>query len=157
MDKYTFFTTLRDAIHDDSATQTWVSARYSRNHSVYTMTNSEALPDADTVYPIVEIRVSGGTWGYDEDNEGISFRVKTTLKIETTKTTGKARAVEYQGMEYILAFTRLVMQSLVGALPAGSWVDSASESYSGNDKCPLFECTTDVSIYTPYSQGDTIV
>ncbi len=157
MDKHSFFTTIRDAIHDDSAAQAWSTAKYARNHSVYTMTNPEAPPDPDTVYPVVGIRVSGGTWGHQEGSETISFRIRTALKIESMKTTGKARATEFQGAEYIYDFTRLVGQAFIAALPAGYFTESASEEYSGNDTFPIFECTTNVTAFTYYSQGDAVL
>ncbi len=157
MDKHALFTTLRNGIHDDSATQTWATAEYGRNHSVYTLDDRESPVSGATAYPTVGIAVTGGAWGHDEEDETCDFEIVTIISEDDSVTTGKAKAVEAEGHENILDFSRLVNQAFVAALPAGYFAQSGDDSVSENNTFPIFRHITTITVVYHKSKGDSIV
>jgi len=156
MNMITLLTSLRDAIHDNSATQTWCTTNYTRNHKVYVGIDTRNPPDVDE-YPIVHIFPVSKIEGYELDEQEHGIGVTCGLYNADTRTvSGKTNVVEYEGIQDIESFRKLIETAIVGADISNLRIDSINIDFETLEFFPFFLASMDLKIVWPYSQGDGV-
>lgn len=153
MNIYTLLTTLRDAVHDDSNTQTWCTAQYERNHKVYVGIDTRKPPGEDE-YPLVHLFPISKQGGYDAERLEHGIGVTCGVHNATAATTGKANVVEYVGMEHIETFRKHVETAIAGAVPTGHDLVRFEADFDTLDFFPFFLATQEYIIGKDLYQGD---
>lgn len=155
MNMNTLLTTLRDAIHDNSATQSWCTSNYSRNHKVYVGIDIRK-PPAEDQYPIVHLFPMTKLEGYELEEQEHGFGVTCGLYKTGTRTTGKTNVVEYTGMQDIESFRKLVETAITGTSIADIRIDSLNIDYETIEFFPFFLANMDFKFVHDYAQGDGV-
>ena len=149
----TLLDTLRDAIHDDSATQTWATTNYTRNHKVYVGVDTRKPPDTDE-YPLVHLFPTGKTGGYELERTDHVIGCTAGVYNAGSRTTGKTNAVELTGMADIESFRKLVETAIAAAIPANHTLEVVAVEYETVEFFPFFLATMEMTISHDYAQGD---
>jgi len=156
MNMTTLMDAIRNAVHDDSATKSWCSTNYSRNHKVYVGVDTRK-PPGEAEYPLVHIFPLSKSVGYDL--EEASHVISVTCGVHTTDTvtvTGKDNIVEMQGVSHVEALRKLVETAIVGAMPAGCTIDALNIEYETVEFYPFFLANMEFTITETYYQGDGV-
>jgi hypothetical protein len=155
MNMNTLLTTIRDAIHDNSATQTWCTANYTRNHKVYVGIDTREPPNEDA-YPIVHLFPMNKIEGYSLEEQQHGMGVTCGIHNATLRTTGKTNVVEYTGMQDIETFRKLVEAAITGTAIADIRIDSLNIDYETVEFFPFFLANMEVNFVHDYAQGDGV-
>lgn len=143
---------LRNAIHDDSDTQTWCTTQYTRNHKVYVGIDTRKPPNKDDC-PLVMLAMDGKTEGYALDEQDHFFGVACEIYNSDLATTGKTNVVEYQGIDHIETFRQYVLTAVAAVIPAGFFLQTVETEFSQIEFFPFFDVAMILKISTIYSQG----
>lgn len=146
---------LRDAVHDNAATQTWCTANYSQNQKVYVGVDVRN-PPASTDYPLVHIFPVEKVEGYEFTVQDHGIGVTCGIHDANMLTTGKARAVEYRGVSYLESFRKLVEAAVVAANIGTLRIDALTIEYETVEFFPYFLATMEFKMIHDYSQGDDV-
>ena len=149
----TLLEAVRDAIHDDSATKTWCTTNYTRNHKVYVGAD-QRKPPAQDQYPLVGLIPVNKVAGYELTEQEHGIGITCGLYNEDLATTGKANVVECQGISHIEAFRKLVETAAVGAISSPQRVDEINIEYETLEFFPYFLVTMELKVTDKYYQGD---
>lgn len=156
MNMITLLTTLRDAIHDNSATQTWCTANYTRNHKVYVGIDTRK-PPAEDQYPIVHIFPVSKIEGYELEEQEHGIGVTCGIYNEDIRTvSGKTNVVELEGIQDIESFRKLVETAIIGASITDIRIDSLNTDYETIEFFPFFLAGMDFKFVHEYAQGDGV-
>jgi len=156
----TLVATIRDAIHDDSATQTWCTTNYGRNHKVYSGINVDSPPGQDDC-PLVAIFYGEKDVGYDED--GIRHIIPVTCEIydaDLRTVAGKTNVIEYEFVQNIESFRKLVETAIATALSANYPLIRIARiriQYETVESFPFIDAAMMIEFYEDYSQGDNVL
>jgi hypothetical protein len=151
----TLLTSIRDAIHDDSATKTWCTANYTRNHYVYVGAD-QRNPPGDDKYPLVGMYLIGKKAGYGLDSEEHRIGVTCGLYDSSLAATGKANVVQYTGVANLEAFRKLVETAIKGAVSSPQRIEEINIEYEMLEFFPYFLCNMEIRIPDDYFQGDDV-
>jgi len=152
----TLMDAVRNAVHDDAATQSWCTTNYSRKHKVYVGVDARK-PPAEADYPIVHIFPLGKSVGYDLDQQ--SHVISVTCGVNTTATvtvTGKVNIIEMQGIAHIEAFRKLVESAIVAVIPSNCQIATLEIEYETIEFYPFFLANMEFTITEEYYQGDGV-
>jgi len=154
MDIDTLRITLRNAIHDDSTTQTWCTDNYGQTHKVYGSIDIRKPPDSGE-YPIVHIFPISMGGGYDLEQAEYELGVVCGINDSSTRTIpGKSNIVEYTGVTNIETFRQKVEDAISGAIPTGYFLSELSVDYEVIEFFPYFVTGMRLVITKEYYQGD---
>jgi len=150
----TLLISLRNAVHDDSDTQTWCTANYSRNHKVYVGLDTRE-PPAEDQYPLVYIYPVVERAGYDLDSQDLVIGATCGIVDDDTRTVaGKTNAVELAGVQNIETFRKYVETAIVGAELGDLMISTVEIAYETIDFFPFFIATMEFTFTDDYAQGD---
>jgi len=152
MNMITLKDTLRNAIHDDSDTQTWCTAQYGRNHKVYVGIDLRKPPGKDDC-PLVMLAMDAKAEGYALSEQNHVFGVVCELYNSSEAATGKANVVEYQGVDHIETLRQYVLAAIAAVIPAGFFLQTVETEFSQIEFFPFFDVAMILKISTIYSQG----
>ena len=142
---------MRDAIHDNSALNTWATTNYGRNPKVYVGIDTRKPPAADQ-YPLVHLFPQQKTIG--DGNQTHVIGVTCGIYDDDTLTTSKTNVVELEGISYLEDFRKLVETALLTtALSDAHWIASIDVVYETVEYFPYFLCAMDVHIQAELSFG----
>lgn len=152
----TLITTLRTAIHNNSAAQTWCTTNYTRNHYVYVGTDVRNPPDADH-YPLVHLFPVSKANGYERDSQDHVLGITCGIYDSTFLTiAGEAKSIEYNGIVNIEAFRKLIETAIVAAVPAGIRIDEMKIEYETIEFFPYFLANMEIRFCAEYYQGSDV-
>lgn len=145
MNVNTLLVNIRNAIHDNSALQTWCTTNYGQNQKVYVGIDTRKPPPS-TDYPIVHVFPLSKTVG--TGNQAHVIGVTCGLYDDDTRTVaGKANVVELEGLQNLESFRKLVETALLTAsLDNGHWVDAIDITYETIEFFPYFLCAMEVTV-----------
>lgn len=146
--------TLRDAIHDDSATQTWCTDNYGRVHKVYGSIDTRKPPSPDDDYPAVHLFLDGKKGGDSLKIIDHILGASCAIRDDDLATTGKANAIEHEGLENLETFRLKVEAALIGALPTDYYITQFEAEYNTLEFFPAFVVSTSYVIRKDLYQGD---
>jgi len=149
----TLLNTLRDAIHDNSATQTWCTAQYTRNHHVYVGVDARKPPDVDE-YPLFHLFPSAKAAGYNLGRADHVIGCTSGVYNTGLRTTGKASVVEYTGVANVESLRKLGETAIAAAIPANHALEVVEIEYETVEFFPFFLATMEMTISHDYAQGD---
>jgi len=150
----TLMNTLRNAIHDDTATQAWCTTAYKQNHHVYVGVDQDNLPPVGD-YPLVHLFPMRKNAGYNLSKQEHGIEVTCGIYDATVRSTDKANVIEYTGVANIEAFRKLVetvVAANVGTLTAGT----VEIEYSPVEAFPYFLAGMIWTLDDEYYQGDDV-
>lgn len=154
MNILTLLNSIRNAVHDDAAAQAWCTTNYARNHKVYVGIDTRKPPNEDE-YPIVHIFLISKLGGYELEIQDHVIGVTCGIYDDDTITVaGKANIVEYEGIEHIEEFRKLVEDAIVGADLSNLRVDVLNIEYETVEFFPFFLASMEFKIVHDYAQGD---
>lgn len=153
MNMTTLLHSLRDAVHDDSTLQTWCNAQYSQAQHVYVGVD-ERKPPEDSDYPLVHLFPVRKNGGYAVS--AIDHIIGATCGIYNSSmaTTGKANAVEYQGIEHIETFREYVENAIAAVDTGDIFITSLSIEYETIEYFPFFLAHMEFVFSDALSMGD---
>lgn len=149
----TLLDNIRDAVHDDSDTQSWCTTNYSQNQKVYVGIDERKPPDVDE-YPIISLFPNIKDVGYSLEEEVHGISVVCGIYDTSLATTGKTNVVEYQGVSNLEAFRKYVETAIVGAVSIPQRIDRLDIEYEVIEFFPFFLCSMEITVIDPYYQGD---
>ena len=153
MDMLTLIETIRDAVHDDSDTQTWCTANYSRNHKVYVGIDMRN-PPGDSDCPLVHLFPKAKISGYELDDQDHIIAATPVLSNENTRTVaGKDNVVEMLGISHMETFRKYVETAVVGATPSGMFINILETEYDPIEFFPFFIAPMEFKFTKTYYQG----
>ncbi len=136
---------LRDTIADDTATKAWAQATYARDHKVYIGLN-QVTPPPDTDYPLAWLYPVEKTSGDKEVIITHTFGISCRVNDASTATGGKANVVEYNGVQHVEAFRKLVETAALSALRGQALrVNTLTSKYDLVDPFPKTAATMTVT------------
>jgi hypothetical protein len=151
-DMNTLLQALRDGIADATAVKTWCTTNYTRNHKVYIGRDQENPPD-DEAYPIVSLYPISKGAGNSEDEKKHTFGVMLGIYDSSLATGGKTNVVEYNGVQRIEAFRKLVSAAVIAALTTVRITDIAI-TYEALELFPYFLCEQQFTCVEETEFGD---
>ena len=147
---------LRNGIADNAATKTWCQTNYSRDHKVYVGIDLRK-PPGEAAYPLVHLFPTAKTVGYAAMQSVHCFGVACGINDTTILTIpGKANVVEYEGVEHIEEFRKLVETAFVAAIPSGVRAERMEAAYETVDEFPFFFALMTFDLAHDYVQGDGV-
>jgi len=157
MNMITLLTTLRDAIHDSSATQTWCTSNYTRNHKVLVGTDHQE-PPAQGQFPLVLIRMRQKHLGYELETQDHWMEIVPAIYDASSRTGGKTNVVEMNGEQNIETFRKLVESVIVTAVATltGMRIDEMQIRYSTLGSYPHFDAQMLIKIVSDYYGGGDV-
>ena len=155
MNIITLLHNLRNAVHDDSDTQTWCTANYGRNHKVLVGVDTRK-PPAEASYPLVHLFLVKKTGGYELNEQ--SFIIGATCGIFNSElaTTGKANVVEYQGIEHVETFRKYVENAIAGVDTGDLIIATLDIDYETIEFFPFFLVNMEIRFADEYVFGDGV-
>lgn len=153
MNMTTLTNALRNAVADDAATATWCQATYGQNHYIY-VGMDERNPPADDKYPLVHLFPLRKTAGYDLTQQDHGIGATCGIHDSTFITTGRDNLVEYNGVDRIEAFRKLVETAIAGALPTGVSLAEMAVEYETIEFFPYFLASMELRLTQDLYQGD---
>lgn len=146
---------IRDAVHDDAATQAWCTTNYNRNHKVYVGIDVRNPPGKDH-YPIVHIFPLSKSIGYELENQDHIIGVTCGIYEPDMLSTGKTDAVEYEGIDHIEEFRKLIETAVAGTSMGELLINTLTIEYETIEFFPFFLATMEFKLTKPYYQGDNV-
>jgi len=133
----TLITNIRNAVHDNSALSAWCTTNYGRAHKVYIGVDTRKPPD-NSAYPLVHVfpmtKSAGG--GNQDLIVGLTCGI---YDADTRTVTGYTRVVEFEGVQNIEAFRKLVeTAALTAVLDNGYWFADLDIVYETVEFFPFF-------------------
>lgn len=151
-DMNTLLQALRDGIAADSATKTWCTTNYTRNHKVYVGLDQENPPE-DDAYPIVSVYPLSKSAGNDVERKSHQFGVMLGVYDTSLATVDKTNVVEYNGVQRIEAFRRLVAAAVNAALTTVR-ITETEITYEALELFPYFLCEQQFTCVEETEFGD---
>ena len=154
MNIITLLENIRNAIADDTATKSWATTKYTRNHKVYVGIDVRNPPD-ETAYPLVNLYMVRRTVGYDPTRQVNVIGVVCGIN-ETGSTTvaGKANIVQMTAITYLEEFRKLVETALAGATLLYGFIDQVEIEYEFIESYPFAFAFQEYTIGIDYYQGN---
>lgn len=143
-DMNTLLQALRDGIADDSATKSWCTTNYTKNHKVYIGLDQDSPPISDN-YPIVSVYPLGKISGYSAEEVAHKFGVMLGIYDSSLATGGKTNVVEYKGVQNIEAFRKLVAAAIKTAVTTVR-IAEVEIVYEALEVFPYFLCEQQITL-----------
>ncbi len=146
---------LRDGIADNSAVKAWCQATYGKDHKVYLGIDQDN-PPAETAYPLVSLYPLSKKGGLFEERKTHEFGVSLGIYDSTLAAGGKTNVIEYNGVQRIEAFRKLISAAISAALTTVRIIGSES-TYEALELFPYFLCVQDFTCDEETEFGDDMV
>jgi len=153
MNIITLYQNIRDAVHDDSATQAWCTTNYARKHKVYVGIDVRQPPD-EGEYPLVNIYPGQRVAGDELEQQENVIGVVAGLVESGTLTTSKTNVVELKAISYVETFRKKIETAVVGATLLGAFIQKVETDYDFIESFPFCFAFMDFYFGSYYSQGD---
>jgi len=128
MDINTLLTDLASAIATDAATLAWANATYDQDHKVYVNVDIQN-PPGRTDCPAVEIHPAAKRVGQTITKKEHAFEVTCGIYDEAVKVHAETNIVEYEGVQRLEAFRKLVEAAIVGVSVGNAVFEEVSVEY----------------------------
>ena len=119
MDLYDFYALFIEALAQDTDLDSWGQVQFGQEISVFADINSESPPD-EADMPYIIVHTPGSVRGTDMAHQEHSIAINFALNKETLKVRPDENLIEPDGIELIMDFATLIIDSIRGALPANT-------------------------------------
>ena len=157
MNMTTLINLFRDAIKDNVTIGNWCTANYAKKQTLYKGVD-QRNPPAETLYPIVHLYPVSKRVGYDLDQQMHVVGITCGIYDDGHTTTVYANGTlwEYDGIDDLEAFRKLVETAVAAVIPAGSWIDGLNIEYETIEFFPFLLASMEFSVMTPYHAGEDV-
>jgi hypothetical protein len=144
MNIVTLIHNFRDAIHDDSALQTWCTTNYGSAHRVHVGIDTRKPPAIDR--PLIHVFPLSRTDG--SQGETCVIGVSCGIPDDDLLTTTKARVIELEGISKLDDFRDAVKTIIEGvSLSSGQWLGDIETNYEAVEYFPFFLAAMEVPVH----------
>lgn len=136
----------------------WCNINYNTPHTLYKGIDLRE-PPGEEFYPICHIFPASKTVGYDltEKTHSIGVVVGVNNSTITTTTTENSVVIkEYQGIDHVESFRKLIETVIVANVPTNSLISNEDISYEIIESFPFFLIFSFFEITEEYCQGDNV-
>ena len=156
MDINTILTNIRNGVADDSATKVWTQATYAKDHKVFVGIDlrdpprSEYCPDV-SIYPL---KKSSGDNSVTKDHH---FGVGVRIYDDTQATPARANIVEFNGVQRVESFRKLVETAIVTAVETTThlFISEMEVTYEAVRFFPYFLAEMEFTAQEPRCLGES--
>jgi len=137
MEFWTLIEKIRDAIKNQTDINAWCTINYGRQHKLYIGYDEES-PPAENDYPVIVIAPAEQGRSINVDYGPMEIDIGYGLH-DTTRTES-GNIVTYEGIENILAFRKVVEDTLFDMTTdfGGAWIEEANEYIEPIEAFPFF-------------------
>lgn len=151
----TLINAMRDAIVGSATVKAWCYTNYDQAHTVYKGVD-QRNPPPSTDYPVVTVFPVSKIAGYELEREEHVIGVVCGVKDETVTSTTTSAVVlkEYDGVDNLEAFRKLVETAAVGAVSSPQRVEVLFIEYEVIEFFPYLLASMEFKVSDDFYEGD---